>query len=173
MNLLEFLIKCRQAWLVKKYVALMITDQKKTTIPALSKLLDMDNLTVSLAVTYLLYTKEISIASFIETKKSNKEELLPEYSSREYLLNKEERLKAEKKRVLERVRQALPEEEFTITALARELKEDEYAVLEAIADLSVLGEVADTGRSVRASDNSNVFFPIYVKSKTAQTAIKS
>ncbi|MCX6758703.1 MAG: hypothetical protein NTX14_03280, partial [Candidatus Nealsonbacteria bacterium] len=71
MNLLEFLIKCRQAWLVKKYVALMITDQKKTTIPALSKLLDMDSLTVSLAVAYLLYTKEVSVASFIEVRKNN------------------------------------------------------------------------------------------------------
>ncbi len=173
MNLLELLIKCRQAWLVKKYVALMITDQKKTTIPALSKLLDMDSLTVSLAVAYLLYTKEVSVASFIEVRKNNEEKLLPEYSSRKYLLDKEERLKDEKKRVLERVRQALPEGEFTITALARELKEDEYAVLEAIADLSNLGEVADTGRSVRAADGSNLFYPLCVKSKTAQTAIKS
>ncbi len=164
MNLFGFLTHCRMAWLIKQWITSKITEQEKITVSELAKLYHLDLFETSIAVAYLLNCGEIAVVGF----KAEEETLSAQYSSREYLRNVEERLRAEQERVLRRVREGLPEMPFTIPELARQLQEDEYSVmLNGIAPLIESGEVIPTGQSVRASDGSNIFYPTYVKSKTA------
>lgn len=157
MDVFDFLGHCRAAWLMKEQIARRIAKQEKITIPELSALYYINELTVSIAVAYLAWRREISVVGL-----NNEGRILSaQYSSPKHL----EDAAAEKKRILKLVRAALPETEFNIPGLAFQLKENEYAVLEAIDSLCNSGEVSDTGRSVQASDGSNLFYQIYVKTK--------
>lgn len=160
MNFAEFLIHCHRAWASKEQAAKTIAEQEKISIPLLSGLLDLDELTATLAVAYLTWCGEVSVVGL-----SGGDKISPEFSSRRYLLDKENRLKAERKRVMERVRSELTEEYITIPALARKLGEKEDAVTQALADLAESGEEIETGRSIQATDGSNAFFPTYAKPK--------
>jgi hypothetical protein len=158
MKLVEFAACCHQAWYSKERIAKTITQQGRIKIPQLSKLLNLNELTVSLAVAYLTCNGEISIVGYTSARKKS-EQIYPEFSSRKYLLDED--------KLLERVKRELPGKAFTIPGLARMLEEDQYAILNAIAVLTETGEVIDTGRAVQASDGSNTFYPLYVKSKPA------
>jgi hypothetical protein len=158
MKLVEFASCCHQAWYSKERIAKTIAQQGRIKIPLLSKLLNLDELTVSIAIAYLTCSGEISIVGYTSAGKKS-EQIYAEFSSCKYSLDKD--------KLLERVKRELPDKAFTIPGLAHMLEENQYAILNAIAVLTETGEVIDTNQSVQASDGSNTFYPLYVKSKPA------
>lgn len=173
MNFAKYLTRCHDAWQFRECILKKVAERPKITGPELSELLNISEMTISLAIAYLSTTGKIFPVDVENVGKSGNTLLSLKYISREYLLDKEakkERANAEKERVKERIRQELTQEEITISSLACKLGEDEQIVQEAIADLEDAGEITD-GQQVPDPREPNHRYITYVKGKTAHTAI--